>query len=96
VAVTTGSTGANGWNSGRDLVVEGAAVRVTDAEQLQRLAAAWFAKYGEDWRFEVHGQEFVEVSHSGGATEGGAWVYRVRPDKVIAFGDTHGQTTYRF
>ena len=96
VAVTTGSTGANGWNRGKDVVVEGAAVRVTDGEELQRLAAAWFAKYGEDWRFEVHGQEFVEVSHSGGGTEGGAWVYRVRPDKVIAFGDAHGQTTYCF
>ena len=96
VAVTTGSTGANGWNSGKDVVVEGTAVRVTDAEALRRLAAAWFAKYGDDWHFEVHGQEFVEVSHSGGSTEGGAWVYRVTPDKVIAFGDGHGQTTYRF
>ena len=96
VAVTTGSTGANGWNSGEDVVVEGSAVRVTDAESLQALAAAWSAKYGDDWRFEVRGQEFVEVSDSGGSTEGGAWVYRVAPDKVIAFGDGHGQTTYRF
>src|SRR3954465_3522293 len=58
VAVTTGSMGANGWNSGKDVVVEGTAVRVTDPTALQGLAAAWFAKYGEDWRFEVRGQEF--------------------------------------
>ena len=96
VAVTTGSTGANGWDSGKDVVVEGTAVRVTDAGALQGLAAAWFAKYGEDWKYEVRGQEFVELSHSGGATEGGARVYRVPPAKVIAFGDAHGQTTYRF
>jgi len=96
VAVTTGSTGANGWDSGKDVVVEGTAVRVTDAEDLQRLAEAWFAKYGDDWRFEVRGQEFVELSDSGGSTEGGARVYRVAPAKVIAFGDSHGQTTYRF
>jgi nitroimidazol reductase NimA-like FMN-containing flavoprotein (pyridoxamine 5'-phosphate oxidase superfamily) len=96
VAVTTGSTGAHGWDSGKDVVVEGTAVRVTDDEQLRTLAAQWFAKYGDDWRFEVRGQEFVELSHSGGSTEGGAWVYRVAPDKVIAFGDSHGQTTYRF
>src|SRR5215212_12006213 len=96
VAVTTGSTGANGWDSGNDVVVEGTAVRVTDPAALQGLAAAWFAKYGEDWRFEVRGQEFVELSDSGGSTEGGAWVYRVVPEKVIAFGDGHGQTTYRF
>ena len=96
VAVTTGSTGANGWDRGKDVVVEGAAVRVTDDEELRRLAAAWFAKYGDDWKFEVRGQEFVELSHSGGATEGGARVYRVRPAKVLAFGDGHGQTAYRF
>jgi nitroimidazol reductase NimA-like FMN-containing flavoprotein (pyridoxamine 5'-phosphate oxidase superfamily) len=96
VAVTTGSTGANGWNSGKDVVVEGTAVRVTDAEDLRTLAAAWFAKYGNDWKFDVRGEEFVELSDSGGSTEGGAWVYRVVPHKVIAFGDGHGQTTYRF
>ena len=96
VAVTTGSTGANGWGSGKDLVVEGTAVRVTDHSALQLLADAWSAKYGEDWRFEVRGEEFVEVSDSGGSTSGGAWVYRVAPMKVMAFGDAHGQTTYRF
>lgn len=96
VAVTTGSTGASGWNSGTDVVVEGTAVRVTDAEELRTLAAAWFAKYGDDWEFDVRGDEFVEVSASGADTEGGARVYRVAPRKVIAFGEAHGQTTYRF
>ena len=96
VAVTTGSTGAHGWSSGRDVVVEGIAVRVTDPEALRVLAAAWFAKYGDDWNFEVRGQEFVEVGDSGAGTPGGACVYRVAPAKVIAFGEGHGQTTYRF
>ncbi len=96
VAVATGSTGANGWSTGKDVVLEGAAERVTDARELERLAAAWFDKYGQDWRFEVRGEEFVEVSDSGGSTAGGAWVYRVAPVKVMAFGDEHGQTTYRF
>jgi nitroimidazol reductase NimA-like FMN-containing flavoprotein (pyridoxamine 5'-phosphate oxidase superfamily) len=96
VAVTTGTTGANGWDKGKDVVVEGTAVRVTDAADLHTLAQAWIAKYGDDWRFEVRGEEFVELTNSGGSTEGGAWVYRVKPAKVIAFGDAHGQTTYRF
>jgi general stress protein 26 len=96
VAVTTGSTGAGGWGTGKDVVIEGTAVRVTDADALQTLAAAWFTKYGKDWEFEVRGQEFVELSNSGGSTEGGAWVYRVHMAKVMAFGDNHGQTTYRF
>ena len=97
IAVTTGGTGAKGWDSsGKDVVVEGRAVRVSDPEALRALAAAWFDKYGEDWMFEVRGHEFVERSASGGSTSGGAWVYRVEPAKVIAFGDGHGQTTYRF
>jgi general stress protein 26 len=95
VAVTTGSTGADGWDSGEDVVVEGTATRVSDPGALGTLAAAWAAKYRDDWRFEVRGDEFVEVSDSGGATEGGAWVYRVAPAKVIVFGGAHGQTTYR-
>lgn len=96
VAVTTGTTGVNGWDSGKDVVVEGTAQRVTDSDALQALADAWFAKYGEDWKFEVRDQEFVELSNSGGSTGGGARVYRVAPAKVIAFGNSHGQTRYRF
>jgi general stress protein 26 len=96
VAVATGTMGANGWNSGKDIVLEGTAVRVTNAEALQTLADAWFAKYGQDWRYAVRGQEFVELSDSGGSVSGGARVYRVAVAKVIAFGDEHGQTRYRF
>ncbi len=95
VAVTTGGMGANGWDSGKDVVVEGTAVRVTGAEELQVLADAWFAKYGDDWKFAVRGEEFVELSHSGSGTGGGARVYRVAATKAIVFGDAHGQTTYR-
>jgi nitroimidazol reductase NimA-like FMN-containing flavoprotein (pyridoxamine 5'-phosphate oxidase superfamily) len=95
VAVTTGSTGAQGWGSGKDVVVEGTAVRVTDAETLQTLADAWAAKYADDWRYAVRGEEFVELSHSGGSIGGGARVYRVEPAKVMVFGDEHGQTRYR-
>lgn len=96
VAVTTGSTGAHGWDSGKDVVVEGTAERVTDADTLQTLAGAWFAKYGDDWKFEVRGEEFVQVGDAAAGTEGGARVYRVVPVKVLAFGDPHGQTRYRF
>jgi general stress protein 26 len=96
VAVTTGNTGHDGWDNGKDIVLEGTAERVTDSADLQALADAWYAKYGDDWKFEVRDQEFVEVSHSGGASGGGARVYRVRVDKAIAFGDTHGQTKYQF
>ena len=96
VAVTTGSMGAEGWDSGKSIAVEGTALRVTDSDALQVLAGAWFDKYGEDWKFEVRDQEFVELSDPGSGGLGGAWVYRVAPAKVMVFGDLHGQTTYRF
>src|ERR687886_662061 len=37
VAVTTGTTGAGGWDSGEEVVLEGTAVRVTDPVTLQAL-----------------------------------------------------------
>src|SRR4026209_2887785 len=44
-AVRTGGTGAHGGRAGKDVVVEGTAVRVTDPGPLQELADAWPAKY---------------------------------------------------
>src|SRR3712207_1450391 len=45
VGVATGSTGADGWNRGRDVVVEGTAVRVVHPLALRTLATAWSDKY---------------------------------------------------
>jgi nitroimidazol reductase NimA-like FMN-containing flavoprotein (pyridoxamine 5'-phosphate oxidase superfamily) len=88
VALTTGT---NAWAKGLDVVVEGRAFRVADDEPLKRLAAAWEAKYGSEWHWEVSDGMF---RHSDG---GGAAVFRVAPAKVLAFAkDPHGQTTYRF
>jgi nitroimidazol reductase NimA-like FMN-containing flavoprotein (pyridoxamine 5'-phosphate oxidase superfamily) len=95
VAVTAGPLGADGWASGKDLVVEGEAVRVTDEAHLRVLADAWEVKYDGDWRWEVRDGEFVELSDSGGGGEHGAQVFGVAPAKVMVFGDAHGQTTYR-
>ena len=85
VAITTGT---NTWAAGLDVVVEGAAERVSDHDTLQRLADAWEAKYGAFWHFDV-----VDGMFSAG--ENPAAVFRVEPSKVIAFAkDPHGQTTY--
>jgi hypothetical protein len=71
-------TGANGWQSGLDVVVEGEAVRVTDPEQLQRLTAAWAHKWDGRWRYSVDDDGF---RHDVGT----ALVFAVRPAKVLAF-----------
>jgi nitroimidazol reductase NimA-like FMN-containing flavoprotein (pyridoxamine 5'-phosphate oxidase superfamily) len=86
VAMTTGN---NSWASGLDVVVEGAAVRITDSDALERLADAYETKYGSDWHFDVRDGAF-EAGH------GPVPVFRIEPDKVLAFAkDPHAQTRYR-
>lgn len=84
------TTGANTWNRGLDVVVEGAAVRVTDRSGLQALADAYETKYGSAWHFDVGDGVF-------GFGEDAALVHRIEPEKVIAFAkEPHAQTRYRF
>lgn len=85
------TTGCNRYADGLDVVLEARAAAVTDEDQLRRLAEAYVAKYGEDWRFEVRDHAFFT------AGTGRADVYRVAP--VTAFGFARGiaaQTRYRF
>jgi general stress protein 26 len=87
VALTTGN---NAWARGLDVVVEGTAVRVVDADALQRLANAYEAKYGSEWHFDVGDGVF-------GTGEDAVGVFRIEPGKVLAFAkDPHAQTSYRF
>jgi hypothetical protein len=85
------TTGTNTLHGGTDVVVEGEAVRVSDEAELQRLADGFFAKYGEEWHFEVRDGLF----HHG---PGDAVVHRVAPSTVFAFGKetVYSQTRYRF
>lgn len=86
------TTGCNQWDRGLDVVVEGDAVPVTDDDTLQRLAAAWRAKWDGRWSFDVRDGRFYE--------EGGdvaALVFSVAPTKVLAFGKgTFTHTRHRF
>ncbi|MET8079335.1 pyridoxamine 5'-phosphate oxidase family protein [Streptomyces sp. NPDC005303] len=90
-AHVTLTTGTNIWDKGYDLVVEGEAVRVSDDTRLRELAAAWEAKYGDFWRFEVRDGYF----HHG---PGHAVVYAVAPRTVFGFGkgQPFSQTRWRF
>jgi general stress protein 26 len=86
VALTTGN---NRWAQGLDVVIEGAAVRITDREALQRLADAYETKYGSEWHFDVGDGVFA-------TSEVEAAVFRIEPTKVLAFAkEPHAQTTYR-
>ncbi|MGH3725608.1 MAG: pyridoxamine 5'-phosphate oxidase family protein [Mycobacterium sp.] len=82
------ATGANTWNAGHDVVVEGTAERIIETPALRTLAEAYFGKYGEDWKFEPSEGGF-------GVGEEFALVYRVVPSKVLSFmKNPHGQTRY--
>jgi general stress protein 26 len=90
VAVTTG---VNTWNDGLDVVVEGNAERVTGRDTLTRLADAIREKYRGEWDFTAQDDGFGHADASGDSHI--AYVYRVSPDKVLAFAKSpHGQTTF--
>jgi general stress protein 26 len=74
------TTGCNSWDQGLDVMVEGEARRVTDRATLERLAAAWRTKWDGSWQFEVADEGFH--NEAGGL----AFVFAVRPTKVLAFG----------
>jgi general stress protein 26 len=82
------TTGTNRLRSGLDVVVEGIAERIVDHARLVELAALWESKL--DWPFEVGEDTFSDGIHT-------AWVYAVRPAKVLAFGKGEfSQTRFRF
>ncbi len=85
------TTGTNTWDKGYDLVVEGEAVRVADDGRLGELAAAWEAKYGSFWHFEVRDGHFQHGA-------GHALVFSVAPRTVFGFGkgEPFSQTRWRF
>ena len=84
------STGCNTLHAGLDVVVEGVAERITDDAVLRATAAAFLAKYGDEWRFEVADGVFV---HGGGR----AVVFELRPTVAYAFAKSpYSHTRYRF
>jgi nitroimidazol reductase NimA-like FMN-containing flavoprotein (pyridoxamine 5'-phosphate oxidase superfamily) len=86
------ATGCNVWDEGLDVVVEGEAVRVTDDDDLRRLAEAWSSKWDGRWQYE-HGDGGFQHPDGGGEV----WVYAVRPRKVLSFAKgTFSHTSHRF
>jgi general stress protein 26 len=92
------TTGVNTQDDGLDVVVEGEAVRVTDEARLRRLADAWVAKYGEEWRFDVRDHGFVHGEDSTEDDPGPALVFEVAPRQAFGFGkgEVFSQTRWRF
>src|SRR5262245_52915681 len=87
------TTGCN-IEDGLDVVVEGGAMRVTDDAKLRRIADAYVAKYGEQWRFDVRDGAFVHRT----SEDSIALVFEVAPIKALGFrkGEVFSQTRWRF
>jgi nitroimidazol reductase NimA-like FMN-containing flavoprotein (pyridoxamine 5'-phosphate oxidase superfamily) len=78
------------WDQGLDVVVEGTAFRVTDAQALERAASAWATKWDGRWQWGVGDGVFVD-------DHGEALVFAVHPSKVLAFSQGHfSHTRHRF
>ena len=86
------TTGCDSWDAGLDVMVEGDAVPVTDRGALDRLAAAWAAKWDGRWQYQVRDGGF---EHPGG--DEAILVFSVPPAKILAFAKgAFSHTTHRF
>ena len=82
--------GANHYDRGLEIVVEGAAERITDQARLGELAAAYDKKYDGEWHFDVVAEGF---EHHAGV----AHVFEVAPVTAYGFGkDVPSHTRWRF
>jgi Pyridoxamine 5'-phosphate oxidase len=89
VIVTAGN---HGWD-GMDVILEGEAFDVTDADRLASLVDAFRTKYDDFFQFRLTDGRFTAPG-----APGAALVYDVRPRKAFGFtkGDTFSQTRWRF
>jgi general stress protein 26 len=85
--------GDTGWDGGLDVVVEGAAVLVTDDAVLRRLAELYRDRWDGRWQLDVHNGAVTSTT-----ADGPVVVFEVTPQAARghAKGDPFGQTTYRF
>jgi nitroimidazol reductase NimA-like FMN-containing flavoprotein (pyridoxamine 5'-phosphate oxidase superfamily) len=91
------TTGCNRWAEGLDVVVEGDAERITDQDELERLATVWATKWDGRWRYLVRdGCFYHHDEHE--VLPDAILVFSVTPTKVFAFakGDPFSHTRHRF
>ena len=78
------TTGCNRWDEGLDVVIEGAAVRITDQEALERLAKVWETRWDGRWQYLVRDGYFYHHDEQSVSPDS-ILVFAVQPTKVFAF-----------
>jgi nitroimidazol reductase NimA-like FMN-containing flavoprotein (pyridoxamine 5'-phosphate oxidase superfamily) len=88
------TTGCNRWDTGIDVVVEGAAIHITEDNLLARVAQAYAARWDGRWQLVARDGHFGKPGSADWSSE----VFGVKPVKVYAHakGDPFGATTHRF
>jgi len=92
------TTGCNHWNEGLDVVVEGEAVRISDNDQLERLATVWATKWDGRWHYQVRDGYFYHFDEAEQTVlPDSILVFSVTPTKVFAFAKGHfSHTRHQF
>jgi hypothetical protein len=75
-----------------DLVLEGSATRVTDADELRAVAAV----FAEDWPCTVDGEALTAEFSAPSGGKPPYFVFRMNPDRVYAFGTKEPYGATRF
>src|SRR5262249_52565278 len=70
------TTGSSSWDRGVDVIVEGAAVQVTDDVVLREIAAAFTSRWDGRWQFAVRDGAFGDPDDD---AHGRAQVFKVTP-----------------
>jgi general stress protein 26 len=90
------TTGCNEWSHGLDVVLEGVAARVETHDELIRVAEAWTHKWDGRWTYAV-GTGCFHHRDGERLLDGDILVYRVAPEKVLAFAKgAFSHTRHRF
>ena len=99
VILTTGCNQIDSFHKkeGLTVVVEGDAVRITDQDALERLAAVWATKWDGSWPYQVrNGYFYLYDEDEQRVLTDSNLVFSVKPRKVFAFAIGVNQTRYQF
>lgn len=90
------TTGANSWDAGIDVIVEGTAANVTDEVLLRKVAVVFATQWDGRWQLEV--QDGRYRNHDDDGNEWYSEVFQVAPTKVFAHskGDPFNRTRHLF
>jgi nitroimidazol reductase NimA-like FMN-containing flavoprotein (pyridoxamine 5'-phosphate oxidase superfamily) len=99
VILTTGCNQLDSFHKqeGLTVVVEGDAVRITDQDTLERIAAVWATKWEGSWPYQVRNGYFYlyDEDEQRVLTDAGL-VFSVKPTKVFAVAIGRSQTRHQF